>query len=222
MRINANFSEPVAVRVNALEWVASPMPGVDRRMLDRVGAEVARATSIVRYAPGSHFAEHTHGGGEEYIVLDGVFQDEHGDYPAGSYVRNPPGTRHIPASEQGCTIFVKLWQFDPRDDVQMTRDLWQTGRDLGQTECGLAEAILFQNNHEKVSLEKWSAGEQRQWTAHGGHEILVLEGSVEWQGASYSKNDWLRLPDGFAIDLIAGDDGALLWTKSHHLREMQL
>jgi len=222
MRINANFSEPVAVRVKALEWVASPMPGVERRMLDRVGAEVARATSIVRYAPGSHFAEHTHGGGEEFIVLEGVFQDEHGDYPAGSYVRNPPGTRHIPASEQGCTIFVKLWQFDPRDDVQMTRDLWQIGRDLGQTESGFVQADLFQNDNEKVSLEKWSAGEQRQWTADGGHEILVLEGSVEWQGDSYSKSDWLRLPYGFAIDLVAGDDGALLWTKCHHLRKIQL
>ena len=85
------------------------MAGVDRRMLDRVGGEVARATSIVRYAEGSSFPEHTHSGGEEFIVRDGGFQDEHGDFPAGTYVRKPAGTHHIPRSEPGCTIFVKLW-----------------------------------------------------------------------------------------------------------------
>ena len=102
-----------AVHAGRLDWTPSPIPGVDRRMLDRVGEEVARATSIVRYAPGSRFSPHTHGGGEEFLVLDGVFQDEHGDFPAGSYIRNPPTTSHTPGSEPGCTIFVKLWQFDP-------------------------------------------------------------------------------------------------------------
>lgn len=221
MRINANFSEPIAVHTNAVEWMASPMPGVERRMLDRVGEEVARATSIVRYAPGSHFAQHTHGGGEEFIVLEGVFQDEHGDYPAGSYVRNPPGTHHIPASEKGCTIFVKLWQFDPQDDVQMKRDLGQISRDLPQADRGIGEADLFQNDHEKVSLERWSAGHRQQWASDGGHEILVLDGSLEWQGEVYGQHDWLRLPDGFAIDLAAGASGATLWTKSHHLRDVR-
>jgi anti-sigma factor ChrR (cupin superfamily) len=79
-------------------------------MLDRIGDEVVRATSIVRYAPGSHFSAHTHGGGEEFFVLNGVFQDEHGDYPVGSYVRNPPTSSHVPGSDLGCVIFVKLWR----------------------------------------------------------------------------------------------------------------
>src|SRR5580704_18221339 len=94
MELNADFSRRAAVHAASLPWVPSPMAGVERRMLDRIGDEVARATSIVRYAPGSHFSPHTHDGGEEFLVLDGVFQDEHGDYPAGSYVRNPrpPGT----------------------------------------------------------------------------------------------------------------------------------
>ncbi|GAL13613.1 hypothetical protein JCM19233_4618 [Vibrio astriarenae] len=51
--------------------------------LDRVGGEVARATSIVRYKPNSAFSPHTHDGGEEFFVLEGVFSDEHGDYPQG-------------------------------------------------------------------------------------------------------------------------------------------
>ena len=95
-----------------MPWQPSPMPGVSRRMLDRVGEEVARATSIVRYDPGSKFSPHVHAGGEEFLVLDGVFQDEHGDFPVGTYVRNPINTSHTPASEPGCEIFVKLWQFD--------------------------------------------------------------------------------------------------------------
>ncbi len=90
MNLNADFKERVVVHSDQLDWVASPMPGVDRRMLDRIGGEVARATTIVCYAPNSKFSAHTHTGGEEFIVLEGVFQDEHGDFPAGTYVRNPP------------------------------------------------------------------------------------------------------------------------------------
>ncbi len=108
--INTNFAERVVIDTNAMPWVPSPMAGVDRRMLDRIGAEVACATSIVRYAPGSALSPHAHDLGEEFLVLEGVFQDEHGDFGPGSYVRNPPGSRHTPASAPGCTIFVKLRQ----------------------------------------------------------------------------------------------------------------
>ncbi len=83
------------------------MAGVERRLLDRRGAELARATSIVRYAPGSRFERHSHGGGEEILVLEGIFQDDHGTYPAGSWLGNPPGSIHRPWSEPGCTIWVK-------------------------------------------------------------------------------------------------------------------
>src|SRR5690606_10081096 len=115
----ADFSVPAVVHAARLEWVASPSPGVHRRMLFRIGEEKARATSIVRYAPNSHFPRHAHPGGEEFLVLEGTFQDETGDFPAGTYVRNPPGTAHAPGSDAGCTIFVKLWQFreDDRDKV---------------------------------------------------------------------------------------------------------
>ena len=108
MKIAADFSQRIVVNSNTLPWVKSPMAGVDRRPLDRIGDEVARATSIVRYAPGSEFSPHVHTGGEEFVVLEGVFQDEHGDFPAGSYIRNPPQSQHKPGSKEGCTIFVKL------------------------------------------------------------------------------------------------------------------
>src|SRR5438552_12978882 len=119
MDLNADFSKRAVVHAAEIPWKASPIAGVDRRMLDRIGDEVAQATSIVRYAPNSRFSPHVHGGGEEFLVLSGVFQDEHGDFPSGSYLRNPPGTRHTPGSEPGCVIFVKLWQFDPADQKQV-------------------------------------------------------------------------------------------------------
>ncbi|GEB72590.1 hypothetical protein PCARR_b0404 [Pseudoalteromonas carrageenovora IAM 12662] len=104
MKIAADFTQRVVVHSEQLDWIPSPMAGVDRRPLDRVGAEVARATSIVRYAPGSEFSPHVHTGGEEFIVLEGVFQDEHGDFPQGSYIRNPPQSKHKPGSQNGCVI----------------------------------------------------------------------------------------------------------------------
>src|SRR3954453_14131834 len=122
MDLNADFGARAAVHSARLDWTPSPIPGVDRRMLDRIGDEVARATSIVRYAPHSHFSPHIHGGGEEFLVLDGIFQDEHGDYPAGSYVRNPSSSRHTPGSASGCVLFVKLWQFDLKDRTPVRPD----------------------------------------------------------------------------------------------------
>ena len=115
MNINDDFSARIAACAADTTWTPSPLPGVDRRMLDRVGDEVARATSIVRYAPGSHFDRHVHDGGEEILVLEGVFSDESGDYSAGTYLRNPPGSAHAPFSREGCLLFVKLRQFAPGD-----------------------------------------------------------------------------------------------------------
>ena len=40
-------------------------------MLDRIGTEKARATTIVEFQPNSKFPEHEHVGGEEFLVLKG-------------------------------------------------------------------------------------------------------------------------------------------------------
>jgi len=148
MELNADFSVPVVLHTQDMAWQASPMPGVSRRMLDRIGDEVARATSIVSYAPGSHFSPHTHNGGEEFVVLDGVFQDEHGDYPAGTYVRNPPTTSHTPRSDGGCIIFVKLWQFDLDDRQQFHKTM---ASELGVSINGVATALLHEDSRETVT-----------------------------------------------------------------------
>ncbi len=217
MQINANFDEPALVHTDGVEWLASPMAGVDRRMLDRIGGEVARATSIVRYAKGSSFAEHTHSGGEEFIVLEGVFQDEHGDYPAGTYVRNPVGTHHIPRSELGCTIFVKLWQFVPEDQEQFAIDLNSLDLTSDPDRPGVSRAVLADRDYERVALERWAPGTERTLEEEGGAEILVLDGTLDHNGETYAKHDWLRFPSGESAQLEAGPEGVRFWIKRGHL-----
>lgn len=214
MELNADFSHKVVVDTERLEWQASPMKGVDRRMLDRIGGEVARATTIVRYAPGSTFSAHTHGGGEEFIVLDGVFQDEHGDYPAGTYVRNPPTTSHTQGSEAGCTIFVKLWQFDMADRTQFHKDMQA---ELGASENGVATGILHRDARETVTFAKLEAGATMTSQATGGTEILVISGTATVNGDALGQHAWARLPDGTTVTATAGAEGATLWMKTGHL-----
>ena len=209
MELNAKFDERVVVNSDQLDWTPSPMPGVDRRMLDRIGGEVARATSIVRYAPRSQFSAHTHTGGEEFIVLDGVFQDEHGDYPAGTYVRNPPTTSHTPGSDEGCTIFVKLWQFDMEDRNQFRVDM-AAAADSGQ-------AVLHRDAQETVSYHNLAPGEVMADPLTGGGEVLVLSGTLTEGDDTLGKGGWLRLPETASLTAVAGPDGATVWMKTGHL-----
>ncbi|MEM9146935.1 MAG: cupin domain-containing protein [Pseudomonadota bacterium] len=217
MEINADFSQRVAVHAALLDWTPSPMPGVERRMLDRIGDEVARATTIVRFAPGSAFSPHTHDGGEEFLVLDGVFQDEHGDYPAGSYVRNPPTSRHTPASAPGCTILVKLHQFDAEDrtEVRLARDVIAFQAQPGRE--GVQAAVLHHDVREEVRLEQWAPGARVTLSAPGGLEVFVLEGGFDEGGEAFAPQSWLRLPPGSGFSATAGPDGAKLWLKTGHL-----
>ncbi|KWV45576.1 cupin [Bradyrhizobium macuxiense] len=207
MRINDDLTVPVIVQASALPWVASPAAGVDRRMLFRIGEEVARATSIVRYAPNSAFPRHTHGGGEEIVVLDGVFQDEHGDYPAGSYFRNPPGTSHVPASAEGCTIFVRLWQFRESDREQIVRRPGERG-------SGTASAIeLFDDGFENVRIERMAPDSAVLIENARGLEALVLDGSLLIADQNLTSQGWIRLPAGLALRAVAGPQGAKVWLK---------
>lgn len=217
MELNADFSQRVVVHGAELEWQPSPMAGVDRRMLDRIGDEVARATSIVRYAPGSHFSPHVHTGGEEFIVLEGVFQDEHGDFPQGSYIRNPPQSSHTPGSESGCVIFVKLWQFDPDDRQHVYIDMNKSVMIDDPDRPGVSIASLYQDAREYVRLEQWQARAEIKLYTVDGVEILVLEGSFEQGGDVLKPQSWLRLPDGNTATVKTGADGAKVWVKSGHL-----
>ncbi|MGR5091984.1 cupin domain-containing protein [Vibrio maritimus] len=216
--INADFDKRVVIRPEDYQWVDSPMPGVERMRLDRIGDEVARATSLVRYQPNSEFSPHTHGGGEEFFVLEGVFSDEHGDYPAGTYVRNPIGTAHTPKiGPEGATIFVKLQQFKAEDQLQFSIDThsqpWYQGLVVGLTVMPLHE---FEAEH--VALVKWAPNTQFNAHQHlGGEEILVLEGTFYDEHGVYPKGTWIRSPHGSKHTPYTKEDGALIYVKTGHL-----
>ena len=216
MNVNADFNARVAIDARNMPWMASPQAGVERKMLDRVGDEVARATSIVRYAPGSAFAPHTHDLGEEFLVLTGTFEDDQGAYPAGTYVRNPPGSRHRPFSTAGCEIFVKLRQFQAGDDARVVIDTSQAAFRPGLVP-GLTVLPLHEYGSEHVALVRWAPGTRFQVHTHwGGEEILVLEGTFSDEYGDYPAGSWLRSPH-LSRHQPFSDEGCLIYVKVGHL-----
>ena len=221
MLINADFSSRAALAVEDQQWVNSPQSGVERIMLDRVGEEKARATSLVRYAPNSYFPHHLHPGGEEILVLSGTFSADDKHYPAGWYLRNPPSSGHTPYSDEGAVIFVKLRQMpsdeeryvaiDTHDDANWTR---QGNRDV---------CALFSDDGEQVSLQRLTAGNVLfdediiNGVGAGGVELLVVEGSLVDGDQVYQRDSWIRLPVGEQSQIKAGLEGATVYIKTGHL-----
>jgi quercetin dioxygenase-like cupin family protein len=220
MKINADFDQRVVVHSEKMEWLDSPMPGVSRRPLDRVGTEVARATSIVRYAPKSKFSPHIHTGGEEFIVLDGVFQDESGDFPVGSYVRNPPESKHQPSSDLGCIIFVKLWQFDPKDRIHVRLNSRFMKAVPDKKLSGISVTSLYKDDVEEVANFDFEPYASLHMMAKDGAEIFVLSGELTECSDMLVKHSWLRMPVGGMLDIKAGAAGAKIWIKQGHLRRV--
>lgn len=221
MKLNADFSQRVVIRPEDHVWVDSPAAGVQRMMLDRIGDEVARATSLVRFAPNSRFDAHTHGGGEEYLVLEGVFSDEHGDYGPGTYVRNPIGTAHTPhIGPEGATILVKLHQFDVDDTEQKVINT-RTAGFLPGSAPGLRVLPLHAVPGENVALVRWDPGTRFGAHQHwGGEEIFVLEGTFQDEHGDYPAGSWLRSPH-MSRHTPFSDDGCLIYVKTGHLPQAQ-
>lgn len=219
--VNADFTQRVVIATDPLPWIPSPQAGVERRLLDRIGGEVARATSLVRYAPASAFPAHEHALGEEFLVLAGVFSDEHGNYGEGTYVRNPPGSRHTPRTDPGCTIFVKLRQMKPTETrrvvVDTTKAVWKLEDPAGPLRLPLH---LAPDTGESVTLERMSARTDLTETEQpGGEEIFILSGTLSDRYGSYGKGTWIRNPAGFRSGF-GSASGATYWAKRGHLRPM--
>lgn len=222
MRINADLKKRLVIDTEAMDWTASPLAGVERRMLDRHGAESGRATSLVRFQPGSTFAPHDHPEGEEFLVLDGVFSDETGDFGPGSYIRNPPGSRHKPHSDPGCVIFVKLCQMAADDTatvhIDTSRGEWRPG-----DTPGYEIMPLFEHGLERVALLQWHGAFAFPRHDHpGGEEILVLDGALEDEHGRYRRGNWLRNPPGSAHSAFADGPGRILLKTGHLLNPPNL
>jgi len=217
MLINADFSRRATLKPSEYQWMASPQAGVVRVMLDRIGGERASATSIVRYAKSSSFPRHQHPCGEEILVLSGTFSEGQADYPAGWYLRNPPGSSHEPHSVDGAVIFVKLGQMTYQDQPRIrintnAPNLW---RNVG----GHHTCTLFDDGAELVRLIRLGARERLTESAVGGIEILVLDGEIVDFGELYQAGSWIRSSTEDQT-IVAGEQGATIYLKTGHLGGM--
>lgn len=217
MNINDEFSQKVVINTADLAWEPSPAFGVERKYLDRIGDEIARASSIVKFLPNTSFAEHIHGKGEEILVLEGNFSDEHGEYPAGTYIRNPPNSTHTPYSKEGCTLFVKLRQFHPEDASSIRVDTathsWYPG-----LVPGLSVMPLHEFDGIGTALVRWDPNTKFNPHVHpGGEEIFVLKGVFHDEHGSYPMGTWIRSPRYSKHAPFTKSEGALIYVKTGHL-----
>ena len=215
MKINADYSQRIVINHHDLPWTASPESGVERRMLERQGDEVAKATSIVRYQPRSKFPVHSHEWGEEILVLDGTLSDESGDYSAGSYIMNPPGSAHAPFSESGCTLFVKLRHLGSdqveREVIDTKTAAWHQGMVPGLTVMPLMQ------QGSGSTLVRWAP--QTYFNAHrhdGGEEIFVVDGVFEDEHGRYPSGSWVRSPH-MSLHKPFSKEGCTIFVKTGHL-----
>lgn len=220
MLINADFSQMAVVKPNDYQWVKSPRGEVERVMLDRVGNETARATSLVRYAPQTMFPEHEHPLGEEILVLSGTFTENgHQHYPAGWYLRNPDGSKHTPSSEDGTLIFVKLMQMS-KDHTETIRinthasENWQT---IGQRLI----CPLYVSHNEHTYLEKLKPHQNFDEHSLKGIELLVIQGELIMNGETFLAGSWVRLPIQSSHHFYVSAAGATLYVKTGHLSSAQ-
>lgn len=213
--INMDFTETVMIDTQSQDWVSSASPGVWRKPLAREAAERGHVTSVVRFDPRARLAQHDHSLGEEILVLKGTLSDEYGDYPAGSYMRSPPGFSHSSYSDQGCELFIKLHQFQPGDRQQIHVDTlhssWLPG--VGQ----LQVMPLHEFNAEHTALVLWPAGDhpaqQRRW---GGEEIFVVAGELIDPHGHYRAGTWMRGPSLNQHPAQVEQD-TVIWLKTGHL-----
>lgn len=221
--LNADFSRPAVMDSAAMDWQASPSPTVWRKRLDLVDGEFSRVTSVVRYDPKSAFHAHGHPQGEEILVLAGVFSDEHGDYPAGSFLLNPSGFRHAPFSEEGCIIFVKLCQFPGEGRAHVVID--SNTAEWRAAAPGIEVLPLYSDPAwpEDIALYRLAAGTALPAQAVGataapdGLEIFIVSGRLNDGERRLGGGGWLREPRGIDRSLVAAE-ATTLYLKRNHLK----
>ena len=213
--INGDLTVRVSEDTNRIEWSPSPSGTVWRKRVHRVGpAESGQVTAVVRYEAGATFPAHDHPGGEEILVLDGIFSDEHGDWPAATYLLNPDGFRHAPFSRDGCLLFVKLRQYPGKERIHVVLDTgaseWQVTGDAGVQVQPLYAQSGFTDS---MRLERWAVDTERDSIRYPqGAEIFVIDGEFRDEADQYPNGAWLRLPVG-ATHTPTSETGCTLYIK---------
>ena len=219
MKIHTDLKLRVIANTADMPLAPTPVNGIDRKMLERDGDEVARATSLVRYASHSSFTSHQHELGEEFFVLKGVFEDEFGQYPAGTYVKNPAGSGHTPFTETGCTLFVKLRYQDPSDNTRVVINTQSSEWCKGLV-SGLNVMPLASFGTTNTALVRWAPGTYFNPHRHfGGEEIFVVDGVFEDVHGRYPKGFWQRSPHMSAHKPFSVE-GCTILVKTGHLHNL--
>ncbi|CAK9078128.1 unnamed protein product [Durusdinium trenchii] len=193
-------------------------------MIERLGGEVARATTVVSFQPNASFPMHQHVGGEEFIVLQGAWFDDWNTQPQMTYVRNYIGSKHTPRiGPEGCTILVKLCQMSEKHhepdhsqwDISSSNPQWRRSGASGPLELR-----VFQSPLEEVHFERWSPGQRGTVEVpKDGEEVFVIEGSFSDEMGEHRTWSWCRNAGERHARLtrVAGAKGCLLYIKSKHL-----
>jgi hypothetical protein len=222
--IHGDLSVRVRADTTRMSWAPSPSGTVWRKRVHLVGPpESGQVTSVVRYEQGSSFPAHDHPEGEEILVLDGVFSDEHGDWRAGTFLLNPEGFRHAPFSRPGCTLFVKLRQFPGRERRHVALDTsalaWEPGARPGiatkllYAQDGFSDVVRLKRLEPRVDAGIVSYGE--------GAELFVLEGAFSDESGEHARGTWLRFPLGATHHPRASAAGCTLYVKTGGLRYLR-
>ena len=215
------FNSDLSVRIVIIEsqekWRSSPSDGVKRIYLDRADyTEYTSATSIVKFDRRSRFLAHDHKNGEEFLVLDGIFSDEYGDYHKGTYVRNPHGSCHSPYSKDGCKIFVKLRQFQKGDTARVVKSMSEPWK-IYNEEVDFLKLHQFKTEIAYLAKFKPYSEVKMPFKNNNGEEILILSGNLYDSTNNFSAVTWIRDPKSCFEHASAGAHGLCIFVKSGHL-----
>jgi len=217
MNVNDDIGKKVIVHPRNKQWSQEQEGVCETLYLDLVDKVKPVATKLVRISPSSILTPEIIGGGKEVFVLEGTFQDQRGNYPAGSYVRFPPGTIQESFSDSGCLLFVKTWQFAPTDRREVNIDTFSVPVNRPGGRPGVGVQHLFGDNREDVRIEHWESNHHLVINQCNGLEVLVLGGEFFEPSTSYKPGSWVRLPPGQALKVVVGDRGARVLIKESHL-----
>lgn len=220
MLIRADFSEIAIVKPEDYHWVHSPHGEVERVMLDRIGKEQARATSLVKFSQNSTFPAHQHPLGEEILVLSGVFT-ENGihHFPSGWYLRNPHNSNHQVSSKEGSLIFVKLMQMSIYESKEVrinTNDSTNWIVTRNKKICP-----LYESDFEYTYLEKLNPDQLFINRSDQGIEIFIVSGQLQKEDQVYPTGSWIRFPPKQHAVLTVNKTNTTLYVKTQHLLHAQ-
>ena len=217
MNINDDIRKKVVVHPRNKQWTAEHSGMCETLYLDLVDKVKPVATKLVRISPSSILPPEMIGGGKEVLVLEGTYNDQRGEYPTGSYMRFPPGTKQEAFTDKGCLLFVKTWQFEPTDRKRVNIDAFRAEMKRPRKRQGVVLQQLYSDYREDVRIEHWERNHRLVIHQCNGLEVLLLSGEFFEPSASYKPLSWVRLPPGRPLKVVVGDQGVRVLIKESHL-----